>query len=138
MTSPKNPLPTVSEFMDRQTHAVHEDEDVFETVLSLIKFGITGAPVVDRQGAPVGLITEAECLLLMTGGRDQQLPKGPVRDYMRAFTTVEPHWDIYYVAGMFRAKPVERRFLVVSSGSLIGVITRKDILRELGRRLAER
>jgi len=37
--------------------------------------------------------------------------------------------DIYYVAGMFLREPHHRRFTVVDGNKLVGVVTRKDVLR---------
>jgi CBS domain-containing protein len=52
------------------------------------------------------------------------------------FTAVPSTMDIYYVAGMFLADPRHRRFVVVDGGQLVGVITRKDILRAIRTGLA--
>jgi CBS domain-containing protein len=37
--------------------------------------------------------------------------------------------DVYFVAGMFLAEPTQRRFVVADNGNVVGVVTRKDILR---------
>ena len=50
---------------------------------------------------------------------------------------VAPEMDIYYVAGLFNADVSVRRFPVVENGELIGVITRKDLLRGIRSLLEE-
>jgi CBS domain-containing protein len=45
------------------------------------------------------------------------------------FTAVPSTVDVYYVAGMFLTDPANRRFIVMEGQRLVGVVTRKDILR---------
>lgn len=126
-------LPTVRTFMDTDTHALSEDDDILEAVHRLIDEGVTGAPVVNAEGKLTGLLSEFECLRLMTQGQGGEVPSGRVRDYMCSdCPTVNPSMDVYYVAGMFLSHPSTRRFAVVEGNRLVGVITRKDILRAVG------
>jgi CBS domain-containing protein len=123
-------LPKVAKYMDTETHALSADDDIRRAVGRLIDEGVTGAPVVDAEGRVLGALSEYECLRLLAEGRDGEAVSGRVREYMTTgFTTVPPAMDVYYVAGMFLQQPTERRFLVVEEGQLVGVVTRKDILR---------
>lgn len=123
-------LPAVRRYMDRETHALSPGEDILVAVRRLIDEGITGAPVVEEDGRVVGELTEYECLRLVAEGRGGEAPRGRVRDFMTTdFTTVTPAMDVYYVAGMFLNDPARRRFMVMEGDRLVGVITRKDILR---------
>lgn len=123
-------LPTVEMYMDRDTHALSAGDDILVAVRRLIEEGVTDAPVLDEQGRLVGMLSEYGCLRLLAEGRDGNQPRGPVREFMStALTTVPPAMDIYFVAGMFLSEPTQRRFVVVKDGSLVGVVTRKDILR---------
>jgi CBS domain-containing protein len=130
-------LPTVRTFMDTDTHALRERDDVYEALDSMIDGGVTGAPVVDDQGQLVGMLSEFECLRLLTvGTADADVPAGKVSDFMlKQFRTVSPDMDVYYVAGLFLADPATRRFPVVEGTRLVGVITRKDILRAVEQRV---
>jgi CBS domain-containing protein len=122
--------PAVHLYMDRQTRALGPDDDIVDAVGHLIDEGITGVPVVDAQGHVVGNLSEYDCLRLLAEGVDGERASGRVRDFMSTdFTVVPPTMDIYYVAGMFLADPRRRRFTVVDDGRLVGVVTRKDILR---------
>jgi len=128
-------LPTVRTYMNTETHALRVGDGMVDAVSRLIDAGVTGAPVVDDGGHIVGLITEYECLRLLTRGLPD-VPAGTVGSFMRTdVQPVTPDMDIYYVAGLFVADPTVRRFPVVEGGRLIGVITRKDILRAVTRRL---
>jgi CBS domain-containing protein len=129
-------LPTARTFMDTETHALEAHQDIYEAVRTLIDAGITGMPVVDN-GKLVGMLSEYECLRLLTLGSDSaDVPAGTVGDYMlRQYRTISPDMDVYFVAGLFLADPTTRRFPVVEGDRLVGVITRKDILRAVEHRL---
>jgi CBS domain-containing protein len=124
--------------MDTDTHAVEADAPILEAVRTLLDDGVTGAPVIDN-GKLVGMITEYECLrLLSAGDQEADVPRGTVRDFMRhECHTVQPDMDIYFVSGLFLASPNCRRFPVVEGDRLVAVVTRKDILRAVGRLLKE-
>jgi CBS domain-containing protein len=129
-------FPTVRQYMDTETHALSESDDIYDAVRTLIDQGVTGAPVIDQEGKLSGMLSELECLrLLSAGDRDQaDAPAGTVDAYMlRDFKTVTPEMDVYYVAGMFLSDPSTRRLAVVEGPRLVGVITRKDILRAVVR-----
>ena len=123
--------------MDTDTHAVHADDDLYTVVQMLIQKTVTGAPVVDDAGKVVGMITEAECLGLLSHGSDGSVARGKVADFMTdQAITVRPDMDIYYVAGLFNANPTRRRFAVTGDDEqLVAVVTRKDILKLVHREL---
>ena len=128
--------PKVESCMDRQTHAIRADDDLYDVVQRLIDRSVTGGIVVDEHDRPVGILSEAECLALLSEGDDGRFPHGRVENFMADAITVEPNMDIYYVAGMFNAHAERRRFAVVDDdGKLIGVVTRKDILKLIHREL---
>jgi CBS domain-containing protein len=123
-------IPTVRTYMDRETHALSGDDDILVAVGRLIDEGVTGAPVVDDQGHVVGELSEFDCLRLLAEGSGGERARGHVRDFMSTeFTAVPSTMDVYYVAGMFLRDPAHRRFIVIDGQQLVGVVTRKDILR---------
>ena len=123
-------LPNVRMYMDKETHALSADDDILVAVLRLIDEGVTGAPVVDVKGNVVGDLSEYDCLRLLAEGHGGEMPRGRVYDFMATtFTVVSPTMDVYYVAGMFLKDPARRRFVVMEGTRLVGVVTRKDILR---------
>jgi len=124
------PLPTVRTYMDADTHALAAGEDILVAVRRLIDEGVTDAPVVDDDGNVVGMLSEYDCLRLLAEGRGGDPPRGPAREFMSTtFTAVPPTMNVYFVAGMFLTEPTQRRFVVMDGSRLVGVITRKDILR---------
>ena len=126
-------LPNVRTYMDTDTHALSENDDILDAVHRLIDEGVTGAPVVDANGRLAGMLSEFDCLRLMTEGKDGNVPAGKVRDFMRRdVPSVTPEMDVYYVAGRFLSHPETRRFAVIEVDRVVGVVTRKDILRAVG------
>ena len=123
-------LRTIRDVMDTETHAILDTQPVLAAIRLLIRDGVTDAPVVDDTGALVGMITEAACLDLLTGQSGGDVPEGIVADYMEPAQTVGPEMDVHYAAGVFRNQR-NRRLVVVGGGRLLGVVTRKDILRAL-------
>ncbi len=130
-------LPTVREFMDRYVDTLAPDTDIMEAVDFLLEKRITGAPVANPKGELVGMLTEFDCLKLLTlGDEHHETPRGKVKDFMTSrVQTIPPTMDIYYAAGLFMTVPF-RRFPVVEDGRIVGGITRFDILRAVQRGLA--
>jgi CBS domain-containing protein len=129
-------LPTVREFMDTYVDTVSPEMDIFDAVHFLLQKRVTSAPVTNSEGELVGILSELDCLKLLTLGVDHEAPKGQVKDFMTSdVKTIPPNMDIYYAAGLFM-KVHFRRFCVVENGRMVGAITRFDILRAVQRRLA--
>ena len=128
-------LPTVREFMDRYVQTISPDDDIMEAIDFLLEKRVTGALVANRRGELVGILTEFDCLRLLTLGAlvPVQAPKGKVKDFMTAdVQTIPPTMDIYHCAGLFMNVSF-RRFPVVENGRIAGAITRFDLLRAVRR-----
>lgn len=125
--------PKVDEMMDSETHAVSLDLPIRDAIDVLVDEGVTGIPVLSPTGQVLGVLSEEHCLkLIAEGDADYDEPKGTVAAYFDTnVPQVSPDMDIYYVAGMFLREQHLRRFPVVDNGKLVGVITRKDVLRAL-------
>ena len=130
-------LPTVREFMDKYVDTLSPETDIMEAVTFLLEKRITGALVTNGKDKLVGIITEFDCLKLLTlGGPNYEVPQGTVKDFMTSeVQTIPPTMDIYYAAGLFMSAKF-RRFPVVEHGRILGAITRFDILRAVQRGLA--
>jgi CBS domain-containing protein len=125
-------LPKISQFMDQVVPTLAPDTRVLAAVDFLLRHRVTGAPVVDWKGNLLGIITETDLLRLVTEGIQAQPPtEATVADYMTTdVVTVEPHTDIYFVAGIFLSNAF-RRLPVVENGKIVGAITRFDLLRAI-------
>jgi len=124
-------LPVVRDHMDRHVATLRPDTDILDAVGFLLEKRVTGAPVVDKSGRLVGILTEKDCLRLVAAGVGGHMPQGSVATYMTPNPeTIPPDMDVYYAAGLFLTRDF-RRFPVVENGKLIGTITRFDILRAI-------
>ena len=127
-------LPTVRDYMDRYVQTISPDMDIMDAVDFLLEKRITGAIVANSKDEVVGMLTEYDCLRLLTHGNAQgEMPAGKVKDFMNAeVQSIPPTMDIYYCAGLFMNVQF-RRFPVVDKGRLVGAITRFDLLRAVRR-----
>ncbi|MCP4447124.1 MAG: CBS domain-containing protein [Myxococcales bacterium] len=109
-------LPRVRDFMVVNFYRFAASMDIREAVPILIYETMSGAPVVDRDGALVGMLSERDCLSLLTHG--SEMPHGHVANFMtKEVETLTPDIDIYYVAGKFLSCQY-RNFPVVEGGEL--------------------
>ncbi|MBI3466383.1 MAG: CBS domain-containing protein [Planctomycetes bacterium] len=105
---------------------ISPDATIEEAMRLLINQRISGAPVVDRNGKLVGIISEYQLLEVVY---DPELKAQHVSDFMtRNVITVDPEALLASVANMFVLHRI-RRLPVVQSGRLIGVIARRDLLQ---------
>jgi CBS domain-containing protein len=150
--------PTVADIMDVDTPTV-APEDTIESVLRTMReHELTGVPVVNSGGRPVGIITEAD--LVMTGedadlhlphyfemfgglvfleplshfeGRLRKATAALARDLMTEDpVTIEARASVREAAHRI-ARSKHNRLPVVEHGRLVGVVTRVDVLDALTR-----
>jgi CBS domain-containing protein len=105
---------------------ISPEATIEEAMRLLIDQRISGAPVVDRNGKLVGIISEYQLLEVVY---DPELKAQHVSDFMtRNVITVDPEALLASVANMFVLHRI-RRLPVVQDGRLIGVIARRDLLQ---------
>ena len=122
-------LPVVRDYMDKVVPTLSPETDILEGVDFLLKNHVTGAPVVDPDGHVIGILTEKDCLRLLSTGMEADMPRGVVRDFMtKEVASVPPDMNVYFLAGHF-LKANYRRLPVIEKGKLVGAITRFDVLR---------
>ena len=122
-------LPVVRDYMDTHVATLSPETNIMDAIGFLLEKRVTGAPVVDKSGMLIGILTEKDCLRLVAAGVDGDLPRGSVATFMTPNPeTIPPNMDVYYAAGFFLKREF-RRFPVVEDGKLVGAITRFDILR---------
>jgi CBS domain-containing protein len=105
---------------------------IMRAIYVLCERDLSGAPVVDENDRLLGFLTERDFVrtALQSGYFDEET--GCVADFMtRApLTTVGPEDSLIDVGQMFIDSPV-RRAPVIENGRLIGVISRRDVLKAL-------
>jgi len=103
-------------------------EDVMDT---LIKYRISGGPVVNEKNELVGIISEGDCIKQISESRYYNMPldNNSVEKHMaKNVDTIDGEMNVFDAASKFlNAK--RRRFPIVKNGKLIGQISQKDILK---------
>ena len=119
--------PTASDVMNRHPKFAEPAEPLGKALDRMKKNGFSQLPVVDH-GRPIGSLSESAILTLIEQGSDlESLRTMPVRHCMRSgFPTVEPHTRKRTLVELLKDHDA---VLVVREGSLVGVVTKTDILR---------
>jgi CBS domain-containing protein len=133
-------IPTAMEIMVTSVITFTPEMSIFSAISTLISKKISGAPVLDRAGKVVGILSESDCLRVLSSDEfyaGQQEEEGLVKDFMtNPGLTIPPEMGIYAIAHYFITKPV-RRLPVVREGRLLGQVSRRDVLKaveEMGKK----
>ena len=105
--------------------------DIRKVIDVIISNKISGAPVVDQNKQLVGIISEKDCLRVIVEDIYHNLPpnKGMVSNYMsRKVVTVNEDTYVTEAANLFLNSNF-RRYPVVSNNKMVGLVSRRDILR---------
>lgn len=140
---------TVRDVMTRSVISVHRGTPLKEVALLLIDQRISGVPVVDVDGAVLGVVSEADLLMKMQGANAvrhrplarflgesretrAQLAKLGAVAAAEAMTapavTITSGRSIHEAAAIMTGRSVNR-LPVVDDGRLVGIVTRADLVR---------
>lgn len=142
----------VKDLMTRDVVSVRPDTDIQEAARRLSGLRISGMPVVDDDNKVIGVISEADILSLagVTRGHrfkdvlkhllGEPLPARKsgdrVGDLMNTpAITTGPERDVRDVASVLDARRIKRLPVVDAEGRLLGIISRADIVRAMGKKL---
>jgi len=123
-------LPTARDWMTSNPLTFSPEQELFEAIDLLLKNSFAAAPVVDQKDELLGMLTEKDCLRVLSNlTYDEDLQGGQVRDYLSAIRLhCEQQMDLFRVAEMFLSTNFPL-LPVVEGGLLCGVISRRDMLR---------
>ena len=117
--------------MSKNMILFNKAQSVIEVVEILIKFRISGGPVVDEQKRVIGIISEGDCIKQISESRYYNMPMEDVsvEKYMsKDVNTISPDVNLFDAAHLFLKSKI-RRFPVVENDRIIGIVSQKDILR---------
>jgi CBS domain-containing protein len=121
-----------AELMTPNPVSVRECATVREAVGLLTRRGISGAPVIDHAGRPVGVLSRADILAHDREAVGPAADEERVADLMTpAVFCVAPDAPAGRVAREMIDLKVHRLFVVDERGTLVGVISALDLLRHL-------
>ena len=105
---------------------------IFDAMRLLMAKRISGAPVVDSHNDLIGVLSELDCLRVLSSDAfyaDEQEESGSVRNFMTGpDRSISPELGIYAISHYFLTTSV-RRLPVVEDGCLVGQVSRRDVLR---------
>lgn len=145
---------TAGDLMTPNPLSLREDATLREAVAFLVDRNISGAPVIDEAGRPVGVFSQTDVLIhdreevehiaaeveygdplpksLWNSFQIERVDTTPVRDLMTpAVFCVSMDTPAWGVIDQMRELNVHRLFVVDQHGVLVGVITAMDIVRQL-------
>lgn len=99
-----------------------------DAIRILLRHHISGLPVVDASGKMVGIITESDIMNFAQSGdaADTKVSEAMVTEVV----TLEAEAPIETVISTLSGVHV-RRIPILSDGKLIGIVSRRDVLREM-------
>lgn len=122
-------VPTARDCMSIWFVTLRPEMDVYEAIDILASKRASGAPVLDADGNLIGILTEKDCLRVISNEAYDHLVGGTVADYMsevKGMVTVD--MDLFSVAREF----LNTNFAVLpvlEDGKPVGRISRQDMLR---------
>jgi CBS domain-containing membrane protein len=141
----------VRDVMTEGVIAVQKFDDIAHASRILSENNISGLPVVDRENRVIGIISEADVLAMMGTQR-----KHTTRDLIRHLfghplserkmgdlvgdimtptpITIRPDADISEAAKIMDERRIRRLAVVDSEQKLIGVVSRRDILKAISKK----
>ena len=131
ISSKKASTLSVEDVMTKNLVVFSPEDSIFEVMRKFIRHKISGGPVVNKRGAIIGVISEADLMKEISDSRYFNMPilDKTVRHFMnKNVQTIQSSFSIFEAASLFH-KTSRRRFPVVENSNLVGQISRKDIVK---------
>jgi CBS domain-containing protein len=122
---------TVKDYMSTKLITFKPDQRIEQVIDTLIKYRISGAPVVNDKNELIGVISEGDCIKHISESRYYNMPmeNKTIADHMvKNVETIDGNMNIFDAANKF-LEAKRRRFPIVENGKLVGQISQKDILK---------
>ncbi|MCC6445110.1 MAG: CBS domain-containing protein [Armatimonadetes bacterium] len=146
------PAKTARDIMNREVLTIDENATLHEVAETLSLHHISGAPVVDKSGRVVGIISESDVIdekkrksaiphlalfglyavpeKLLEEAYSEGLALRAMNVMSRDVLTADEETPISELAAMMVRKRINR-IPILRDGKLVGIVTREDILRGL-------
>ena len=122
----------VKDHMTKNPVTLAPEMNIREAVHLLIRNDISGAPVLDEHGRLVGVLTERDCMRVTMQADYYGEPGGLVKEFMSGNPQwVGPEQSVLTLAELF-INGRFHRYPVVDNGRLVGIISRRDVMRAMG------
>jgi CBS domain-containing protein len=116
----------VSRIMSLNVQCVTEDVSLSALASCLLDGGYSGAPVIDEEGKPVGVVSKTDLL------RHGVTPKGRVKDIMTPMSfTLHEDQSVSKASALMAYEGIHRLPVVDAAGKVVGLLSSLDILHWL-------
>jgi len=120
----------VKDYMSRDVITFRKTDSIYSAMQELLKKQISGAPVINKSGKVVGIISETDMMKNIVDSQYYNMPisKTNVSKYMKkSVDYISPNATIFEAASEF-IKLKRKRFPVMISDKIVGIISRVDII----------
>ena len=120
----------VKDYMSKEVISFRKSDSIFEVKRVLLEKKISGAPVINKSGKLIGIISETDIMKQIIDSKYFNMPmsRTTVSKYMtKNVDYISPNETIFDAAEKFlRLK--RKRFPVMESNRILGIISRVDII----------
>ena len=121
---------TAKDIMTQTVITVKEDLILTDVIKLLLRWHISGIPVVDDDNNLLGIITEHDVVNFTISGNAADTKAREVMT--KQVETCAPDTLFEQIVNDFASRQI-RRVPVVENGKVVGIISRRDIIREMDR-----
>jgi len=118
------------EVMEKEVLSAADNLSLEEALKLLVNNQITGLPVVDAKGKMVGVLSEYDIIsqLAERVDLDPSVFDEPIQ-FTKEVTSVKESTALEEILKLFVDKKIRRLPVTSDEGKLVGIITRRDIMR---------
>jgi len=117
------------DLMTKDVITVSEDMSIVELAKVLYENKISGVPVVDKDKKLVGVVTEKDLINIIFSGNVRNTKVGDIMS--RNIIKFTPDTDIDKIALAISEKNVRRVIIVDDKDKVVGIVSRRDIIKML-------
>ena len=121
---------TAKDIMSTEVLKITRDTTLEEALKILVNRQITGVPVVDAKGKMVGVLSDFDVLSQVATAKklDPQVFQDPVR-YTSKVDAIQEGTPLQEILLKFIQKKYRRLPVLNKSGKLVGIVSRRDLIR---------
>jgi CBS domain-containing protein len=122
------PLKRAAEIMTHPVITVRPDELLIDAIRALLRHHVSGLPVVADSGQMVGIITERDIMNFAFSGNagDTRVEEAMTKEVV----SMPPEAEMAALVDCLTNQRF-RRVPIVEGGKVVGIVSRRDILREM-------
>lgn len=122
----------VSDYMTTKLVTFKPSQTIHDVIATLIKYKISGGPVINDKNELIGIISETDCIKHISDSKYYNMPMDNAHsvenNMVLEVETIDKNMNIFDAATKFISSG-RRRFPIIENGKLIGQISQKDILK---------